>query len=94
MAETLLTLDNVTSVYGNNEMLRKVCVQVEKGKIVCLLGSNGAGKSTLIKAILGLVKVTGGRSILTARTLPAKKRITSSGGEYPLSPRVSAFSPK
>jgi len=61
MSEPLLTLDNVTTVYGNNEMLRKVCVQVEKGKIVCLLGSNGAGKSTLIKAILGLVKVTGGK---------------------------------
>lgn len=61
MAEALLTLDHVTTVYGNNEMLRKVCVEVERGKIVCLLGSNGAGKSTLIKAILGLVKITGGK---------------------------------
>lgn len=61
MAEALLTLDNVTTVYGSNEMLRKVCVEVERGKIVCLLGSNGAGKSTLIKAILGLVKITGGK---------------------------------
>ena len=60
MTELLLTLDNVTTVYDNIEMLRNVDVQVEKGKIVCLLGSNGAGKSTLIKAILGLVKIVDG----------------------------------
>jgi branched-chain amino acid transport system ATP-binding protein len=41
-------------------MLRDVDVQVEKGRIICLLGSNGAGKSTLIKAILGLVKIVNG----------------------------------
>jgi branched-chain amino acid transport system ATP-binding protein len=60
MSEALLTIENLTTVYGRNEMLRKVNVKVEPGKIVCLLGSNGAGKSTLIKAVLGLVKVTGG----------------------------------
>jgi branched-chain amino acid transport system ATP-binding protein len=60
MTELLLTLDDVTTVYDDIEMLRNVDVQVEKGKIVCLLGSNGAGKSTLIKAILGLVKIVDG----------------------------------
>lgn len=60
MSDLLLTLKDVTTVYGNNEMLRKVNVEVERGKIVCLLGSNGAGKSTLIKAILGLVKIVNG----------------------------------
>jgi branched-chain amino acid transport system ATP-binding protein len=60
MTELLLTLDNVTTAYDDIEMLRNVDVQVEKGKIVCLLGSNGAGKSTLIKAILGLVKIVDG----------------------------------
>lgn len=60
MTELLLTLDNVTTVYDDIEMLRNIDVQVEKGKIVCLLGSNGAGKSTLIKAILGLVKIVDG----------------------------------
>jgi branched-chain amino acid transport system ATP-binding protein len=60
MTELLLTLDNVTTAYDDIEMLRNVDVQVEKGKVVCLLGSNGAGKSTLIKAILGLVKIVDG----------------------------------
>ena len=41
-------------------MLRNVNLSIEKGKLICLLGSNGAGKSTTVKAIIGLVKPTHG----------------------------------
>ena len=61
MGETLLKMENVTTVYGHNEMLRKVNLEVKKGTVTCLLGSNGAGKSTLIKAVLGLVKIIQGK---------------------------------
>lgn len=73
MTDMLLTLKDVTTVYGSNEMLRKVNVDVEKGKIVCLLGSNGAGKSTLIKAILGLVKITGGTITFEGKNITHQK---------------------
>lgn len=61
MDNSLLNIDNITTVYGKNEMLRNVSLEVSKGTVTCLLGSNGAGKSTLIKAILGLVKITKGK---------------------------------
>ncbi len=73
MNELLLSLKDVTTVYGSNEMLRKVNLDVEKGKIVCLLGSNGAGKSTLIKAILGLVKVVGGTITFDGQDITRQK---------------------
>ena len=57
----LLTMTDVTTLYGNNEMLTNVSINIESDKIVCILGSNGAGKTTLIKAILGLVKVKQGK---------------------------------
>jgi len=63
MDNLLLQLENITTVYGKNEMLRDVSLEVPVGSVTCLLGSNGAGKSTLIKAILGLVKVTKGKII-------------------------------
>lgn len=69
----LLTLDNVTTVYGRNEMLCNVSINIEKGKITCLLGSNGAGKSTLIKAILGLVKVTKGTITFNGEDITGKQ---------------------
>lgn len=37
-------------------MLRDVSLSIEKGKLICLLGSNGAGKSTAVKTIIGLVR--------------------------------------
>lgn len=73
MTETLLNVDGLTTVYGNNRMLRNVSVQVDRGKIVCLLGSNGAGKSTLIKAILGLVTITGGAITFNGEEITGQK---------------------
>ena len=57
----LLTMVDVTTLYGSNEMLTNISINIEPGKIVCILGSNGAGKTTLIKAILGLVKIKSGK---------------------------------
>jgi branched-chain amino acid transport system ATP-binding protein len=73
MTEMILKMKDVTTVYGRTEMLRRVNVGVEKGQVACLLGSNGAGKSTLIKAILGLVKVTGGAITFKGEDITGKK---------------------
>ncbi len=73
MSDSILALENVTTVYGRNEMLRSVNVSVEKGKIVCLLGANGAGKSTLIKAVLGLVKIIKGNIRFNGDDITNKK---------------------
>ena len=41
-------------------IVNEASVHAGRGEIVALLGPNGAGKSTLIKAIAGLVPITGG----------------------------------
>ncbi len=56
----MLRLINVSTEYDRVPMLRHVSLSIEKGKLICLLGSNGAGKSTTIKTIIGLVKPTHG----------------------------------
>lgn len=73
MNDILLSLKDITTVYGNNEMLRHVNIEVERGKIVCLLGSNGAGKSTLIKTILGLVKIIHGTMTFDGNDITRQK---------------------
>ena len=55
----ILQLDEVTKFYGSFQALAGLSVSVRPGAIG-LLGPNGAGKSTLIKALLGLVKLSGG----------------------------------
>ena len=57
---SMLEFDNVHTHYGPIHVLKGVNYRVEKGEIVCLLGANGAGKTTTMKAIMGLVRPTGG----------------------------------
>ena len=42
------------------EVVKGISFQIDKGKIVCLLGANGAGKSTTLRAISSLVPLTSG----------------------------------
>jgi zinc transport system ATP-binding protein len=45
---------------GRHELLSGVDLTVGRGEIVSLIGPNGAGKTTLIRALLGILKPSGG----------------------------------
>ena len=46
------------------EILRGIDLTIEDNKFVVITGPNGGGKTTLAKAIMGLVKPTGGQICL------------------------------
>jgi branched-chain amino acid transport system ATP-binding protein len=56
----MLELESLEAGYGVAPVLRHVTLQVARGEIVTLIGSNGAGKSTTLRAISGLVAISGG----------------------------------
>ena len=56
----MLSINGVTTGYGNIQILRGIDMTVPEGKIVALLGGNGTGKSTLLKAISSLIPVWDG----------------------------------
>lgn len=53
MSKPMLRLNNVTASYGAITALRDICLEVQAGEIVTLIGANGAGKSTLLNTICG-----------------------------------------
>ena len=55
----LLELEDVVAGYGSIRALYGISISVEQGAIVAMLGANGAGKTTTLRAISGLVPVTG-----------------------------------
>lgn len=71
MTEKDLVLEcrNLTKKYGNKTALNGIDLQIEKGKIIGLLGPNGSGKTTLIKLANGLLTPTSGE-ILIGGNLP------------------------
>lgn len=50
-------------------IVRGATLRVEAGEILAILGPNGAGKSTFVKAVAGLVPVTGGEVLLQGRDI-------------------------
>ncbi|MBI4598534.1 MAG: ABC transporter ATP-binding protein [Candidatus Omnitrophica bacterium] len=56
----MLKLENVEVGYGPTSCLKRLCLEVNAGEIVALLGANGAGKTTTLMAISGLLPLRDG----------------------------------
>jgi ABC-type sugar transport system ATPase subunit len=54
MSDPLLSIRNVTKIFGGLVAVDGVSCEVRRGEVVGLLGDNGAGKSTLIKCVSGV----------------------------------------
>ena len=57
----VLSVDALIAGYGETPIVNGLSLYVDPGEIVAIVGPNGAGKSTLLKALLGLVKIHGGK---------------------------------
>ena len=56
-----LTVSEVSSGYGGEDILHGVTIAVPRGRMVAVIGPNGSGKSTLLKAIYGHTARSGWR---------------------------------
>jgi branched-chain amino acid transport system ATP-binding protein len=55
----LLEAERLEAYYGWTKVLHGVSFAVEKGGITTILGANGAGKTTALRAVSGMVKISG-----------------------------------
>jgi branched-chain amino acid transport system ATP-binding protein len=53
---TILEIHDVTSGYGEVQILWGASLVLERGKMTALVGANGAGKTTMLHTIMGLIK--------------------------------------
>lgn len=58
--EMMLQTTELCKSFKNQKAVKKVSLNIAKGKIYGLLGPNGAGKSTTLKMITGILKPTAG----------------------------------
>lgn len=87
----LLEISGAKVAYGQVIALQDVSLTVGAGEVVALVGSNGAGKSTLMKAVAGLLSLTGGDLRLMGESLarvPTHQRARRGVGYSPEGRRV------
>ena len=75
-----LEIQNLSTGYDGEAVLKDVTLQVAEGEFLSLLGPSGCGKTTLLKAIAGILPAQAGKIILDGTditTLPIHRRDTT-----------------
>ena len=80
----MIQCKNVMKKYGDKQALNDFSLELEKGRIIGLLGSNGSGKTTLIKILAGLLTTEAGIVKIDEKAIGVEtKRIVSYLPERP-----------
>jgi branched-chain amino acid transport system ATP-binding protein len=69
----MIEVRGLSAFYGENQALHGLDFALDEGNIVTLLGANGAGKTTTLRALCGMVRLSGeirfdGKSLLGCAT--------------------------
>jgi len=69
MENSIVQIQNVWFAYNGKTVLQDVCLNIQPGDFIAMIGPNGGGKTTLLKLMLGLlrpdqgsIKVLGGQT--------------------------------
>ncbi len=65
----LLEIHDLTSGYGDLQILWGVDAWLEPGQLTALIGSNGVGKTTLLRALMGLIRPWQGRVVFDGKEI-------------------------
>jgi ABC-2 type transport system ATP-binding protein len=96
MNKDILSVNELTKSYGENQAVRGISFSIPQGEIFGLLGPNGAGKSTTISMLAGLLPPTSGQIYIKGLDLSrnlsaAKARIGLVPQDIALYPTLSAW---
>ena len=67
----LVDIAGLRKSFGNNEVLKGVDLQVNRGEVVAIIGKSGSGKSTLLRCINGLESFQEGQLTVHGQALQA-----------------------
>jgi putative lysine transport system ATP-binding protein len=67
--EKIIEVQHLNKTFGTHEVLKDIDFSVNKGEVVCIIGSSGSGKSTLLRCINLLERPSGGRVIYNGENI-------------------------
>ena len=63
MSAEMIAMHDVRIRFGDVEALKGVSISVARGEFVALVGPNGSGKTTLLRAMHGMLRIRGTRTL-------------------------------
>lgn len=101
MQMSKIELQHIDKYYGNNHILKDVCLTIEDGDFMTLLGPSGCGKTTTLRVISGLEKPQNGKMLMDGKMVinseesfylePAKRELNLVFQSYALWPHMTVF---
>ncbi len=85
----MLTIKNLSFAYGSIQTLNSVDMEMETGKVTCILGRNGVGKTTLLKNIMGILKPSS-ESVIQIDEIELATASRFTGRLSPMAPHLRA----
>ena len=74
MSEEIIRVEELGKSFGEHQVLRKIDFSVNKGDIICILGSSGSGKSTMLRCINQLETQSCGKIFFHGSELGKKQK--------------------
>jgi len=71
----LIKFENISKKFKNTTVLSDVSFEIEKGKLVAIIGESGCGKTTTLKMINGLITPTSGKIYINNEDISTKNVI-------------------
>lgn len=86
---------DVCKVHGENTVLNKINLSIEKGEFVAIVGPSGSGKSTLLRLVSGLDTLSSGQILINDqcvnKTPPSKRNMAMVFQNYALYPHMTVY---
>ena len=60
----MIKVENIYKSYGTLQVLKDVCLEIEQGEVVSIVGASGAGKTTLLQIMGTLDRPDSGRVLI------------------------------
>lgn len=74
-SKPIIRLENVSKSFGEIEAIKNINLEIEAGKVYCILGPSGSGKSTLLRCINYLEVPDHGKVLIDGELLSNNQRL-------------------
>ena len=69
----MIEMEHLYFSFYEREILRDICLKIEQGEFIGIIGPNGGGKTTLLRLLLGFLRPTSGKILIDGRR-PSESR--------------------